>query len=335
MPGKWVLLSVAAVLAGAGGGALSLRYRRPAARPPVPATGPALTANREITLPGKIRPQHITGVAVPLGGLVEALLADVGQEVYQGQVLARVGAQGLESAREVAAMNLERAQELVGKAEAVINSSRLEQSRAEADAERSKMALDRAEKAYSRQRTLFTQGATPRLTFEKTENEYQGMLKEYQIMDGAVRAAREQAQSALEDLTAKKKIVADRALQLEEAQTSLQAAEVHSPVDGTVVGRKAETGKPATEAGDEFFQIATDLYALEVPVEPRAEDLKRVQPGQPAMVLVLDVQGQGMPGVVKEIKSNQAVIEFTSNTPAIRPGMPADVRLQLSNAGLR
>ena len=136
-------------------------------------------------------------------------------------------------------------------------------------------------------------------------------------------------QSALQEVTAKKKIVEDRAQQLEEAQASLQAAEVHSPVDGTVVARQAAVGKPATEAGDEFFQIATDLYALEVAVEPKAEDLKRIQPGQPAMVLVLDLQSQGMPGTVKAIKGSQVVVEFTSNQPAIKPGMQADVRLKL------
>ena len=329
MRGKWVVLGVAAVLAGVGAGALSLRYRHPAAPQPLPASGAAVIANREITLQGRIRPQHITGVSAPVNGLVETLLADVGQEVYEGQVLARVGAQGLESAREVAAGNLDRAQEQVGKAEAAIASARLEQSRAEADTERAQMALDRTEKAYSRQRTLVTQGATPRLTFEKAEAEYQSALKDYQVMDAAVRAAREQLQSALEDVAAKRKIVQDRAQQLEEAQTSLQAAEVHSPVDGTVVGRKAEAGKPAMEAGAEFFQIATDLYALEVTVEPKPEDLKRIHPGQPALVLVLDLESQGMQGAVKEIKANQVVVEFNSNTPSIKPGTPADVRLKV------
>jgi HlyD family secretion protein len=123
--------------------------------------------------------------------------------------------------------------------------------------------------------------------------------------------------------------VQDREQQLEESQGNLQAAEVRSPVDGTVVGRRAEIGKPAFEAGGEFFLIATDLYALEVTLEPKPEDLGRIRPGQQAMVLVLDLQGQGLPGVVKEIKGNQVVVEFQSNLPAIKPGLMADVRLKL------
>src|SRR5471030_2543095 len=85
MRGKWLALGVAAVLAGVGGGALSLRYRRPAAPQPVPTSGAAVVANHEITLQGKIRPQHITSVSAPVNGLVETLLADVGQEVMRAR----------------------------------------------------------------------------------------------------------------------------------------------------------------------------------------------------------------------------------------------------------
>ena len=328
MRGKWVLLSVAVVLAGVGAGALSMRSRR-AASPPVRSAGSAVIVNHEITIQGKIRPQHVVGVIAALNGLVEALPVDVGQDVYQDQVLARVGAQALESAREAAESDLEHAQEQVARAEAAVNTARLEESRADADAERARLALDRAEKTYSRQHMLYTQGATPRLTFDKAESEYQSLLKEFEIMDAGARAARDQVQNALREVTANKKIVQDREQQVAGAVGDLEAADVRSPVDGTVVGRKAEIGKSAIEAGNEFFQIATDLYALEVTLEPKPEDLKRIQPGQQAMVLILDLQSQGLPGVVKEIKDNRVVVEFESNLPAIKPGMLADVRLKL------
>jgi len=103
---------------------------------------------------------------------------------------------------------------------------------------------------------------------------------------------------------------------------------VLSPVDGYVVTRKGEVGA-SVGLSDELFQIATDLYALEVPVQPDAEMLKRIVPGQPALVLVLDLQSAAMPGVVREIKENQAIVEFNSAMPAIRPGMQADVRFKL------
>jgi multidrug resistance efflux pump len=99
-------------------------------------------------------------------------------------------------------------------------------------------------------------------------------------------------------------------------------------VDGYVVSRKGEVGA-AAGLSDELFQIATDLYAMEVPVDVKPELLKRIVPGQPALVLLLDLQSAAMPGVVREIKDNQAIVEFNSTLPAIKPGMQADVRFKL------
>jgi multidrug resistance efflux pump len=191
------------------------------------------------------------------------------------------------------------------------------------------MALDRAQKEYERQRTLHTAGATPRLTFEKAEQEYEAAQKDEDIMEKGAQAANSNVQSAVDALTAAKKVLSEKSQQLEDAQGAFESAEVRAPVDGLIVGRKGEVGKPVQESGNELFQIATDVYALEVALEPRPEVLKRLRAGQPALVVVLDLQTGGMPGSIKEIKDNQAIVEFTSTVPAIRPGMRADVRMKV------
>jgi multidrug resistance efflux pump len=304
------------------------RHPAPAPRPAVTAAAIAQAQN-EITLQGKIRPQHVTGVAASVPGFIEAFLAEPGQDVYEGQVLARIGAQGLESLRDTAQAALERAQEQVSKAEAVVNAARLELSRAEADAQRARMAMERAERASARQQTLFREGATPRLVYEKAVQEYEAAAKDFEAIDATVRTGREHVQSSLEEVERDKKTVADKVQLLEEAQGNLSAAEVHSPVDGYVVSRKGELGGSAEAAGTELFQIATDLYAMEVALDGKPEVLKRIVPGQAALVLVLDLQNTAMPGVVREIKDNQAIVEFNSTLPTIKPGMQADVRFKL------
>jgi multidrug resistance efflux pump len=188
--------------------------------------------------------------------------------------------------------------------------------------------MDRVEKVFARQRTLFNEGATPRLTYEKAAADYAAAQKEYDIMETAARTGRERISAASNELAAARKLVDLKSRELDEAQANLSAAEVHSPVDGYVVSRKGETGKPAAEFGEDFFRIATDLYALEIELEPKAQDLKRVIPGMPALVLVLDLQSAAMEGKVKEIKDNKVIVEFGSANPAIRPGMMADVRLR-------
>ena len=330
MRGKWIPVSVGVVVFALAVGVVVWRGRRhPAAPPRAAATAAAIAvAQNEVTLQGKIRPRHITSVGPAVSGFIEAFLVEPGADVYEGQVLARIGAQGLESAREVAQTALERAQEQVSKAEAEVTAAQLELSRAEADAQRSRMAMERAERASARQQTLFREGATPRLVYQKALQEYEAALKDYQLIDAMVRTGRERTRSGMDEVAGAKKIVADKMRLLEEAQDNLSTAEVHSPVDGYVVSRKGEVGG-STGIGDELFQIATDLFALEVAVEPKAEVLKRIVPGQAALVLVLDLQNAAMPGVVREIKDNQAIVEFDSMLPAIKPGMQADVRFKL------
>jgi multidrug resistance efflux pump len=328
--GKWIPIAAGVVLFAAIMGVVVLRGRRHPVKAPAPASAAAAitAANNEVTLQGKIRPQHVKGVTPMIGGFIEAFLAEPGQEVYEGQVLAKIGAQGLESAREVAQEALERAQEAVVKAEAVVNAAKLEVSRAEADVQRSRAALDRAERASTRQQTLFKEGATPRIVYEKTVKEYEAALKDYDIVDAAVRTGREHVQAGLKDVENAKKIVADKLEQLDDAQDNLANAEVHSPTDGYIVSRKGEVGGTAG-ASDEIFQIATDLFALEVTVEAKPEVAKRIVPGMPALVLMLDMQSNAMNGVVREVKDNQVTVEFTSALPTIKPGMTADVRFKL------
>jgi HlyD family secretion protein len=331
MRGKWLLISVLAVGAGIGGGALSMKFRHQSPTSPAAAhVGDAAAITTEdVTLSGTIRPQHVTGVPAEVSGNIEAFLADAGDEVFQGQVLARIGAGGLESDREAATHAVETAQEQVARAEQAIATARLEASRAEADAQRARMALERAQKLFARQQTLHAAGATPRLVYEKAASEFEAAVKESDIMDAAAKTSGETVKGLVEASAAARKALDDKTRQLEDAQTALEAAEVRAPVDGLIVTRRGEAGKPVEEAGGDLFQIATDIFALEVVLEPKAEVLKRIQPGQPALVIVVDLQSGGMPGEVKEVKDNQVIVEFSSGLPAIKPGMRADVRLKL------
>ena len=329
MRGKWLLFSVLAVAAGIGAGALSMRARHTAPQAPVRGDAAALITTNEITLNGPIRPQHVVNIGSSVEGDIEAFLANAGDEVFEGQVLARVGSAGLESTREQATAAVEHAQEQVSRAENTIASTRLESSRADADLQRARLQMDRTQKVFDRQKTLHNSGATPRIVYEKAVTEFEAAQQEFEVMDKAARAAHDSVQSAMDQLAGAKKLLAAKNEELEQAQGAFEAAEVRAPVSGTVVGRRGEAGKPAREAGDQMFQIATDMYALEVTLEPKPDQLKKVFAGQQALVLVLDLQSAGMPGVVKDIKDSQVVVEFTSTLPGIKPGMRADVRIRL------
>jgi len=326
MRGKWLLIAVAAMLAGAGGGALSLRWKSRTATSQRKPGAALISAAPEVTLPGKLRPQHVTTVKAEVDGDIDAFLVDVGEDVFTGEVLARIGSSGLESRRDAAAAAVSAAEEQVSRAESNVASARLEASRAEADRQRSRTALDKAQAAYERQQVLNKHGATPRLAWEKAQHDFESAQQEYDSMDKAARLSAEQAQSALSNLTAAQKAVADANLQLAAARDNIQAGELPSPVDGTVVARNGEVGQAA---GEDLFEIATDMFALEVALEPEPQVLPRLHPGEPALVLVPDLQNAGIAGQVREIKDNTVVVEFNCTLAGIRPGMPVEVRLKL------
>jgi multidrug resistance efflux pump len=322
------LISGFAVIAGVGAGALSHRFRK-APPPAAPVSAASIVQSNEISIPGTIRAQHVTKVGATIEGNIEAFLADVGDEVFEGQVLARIGSAGLETTREQASNAVDYAQQQVSVAESALNGARLEASRAEADLARSRLQVDRTQKVFERQSTLHKAGATPQLKYDAASQEFEAAVKDFEIMDNASRAAHDAIQNATAQVATAKQDLAAKSQELEGAQGAFESAEVRAPVPGIIVGRKGEAGKSARDYGDELFQIATDLFSLEVVAEPKPDDLKRIHPGQQALVLVLDLQSSGLPAVVREIQGTNAIVEFSSGVPAIKPGMRADVRVKL------
>lgn len=323
---KWLFLSVFAVAAGIGGGALSLHWKHRAPAPAPPTAAPAAPAPSEITLSGKLRPQNILPIAADVDGDIDAFLADVGDAVSEGQLLARIGSSGLETQREAATAAVTAAEAAISRAQASVTNTRVEDVRAEADRARAREALDKAQAVYERQQTLNNAGATPRLTWEKAQRDFEAAQQEFKIAGEAARLSAEQLQSALNAVTAAERQLLESKQQLEAARNNLESGELRAPVAGTIVARNGEVGKPA---GDDVFEIATDLNALEVPLEPEPAILARLRPGQPALVLILDLQAAGIPGAISEIDGNQVLVQFNCTLPGIRPGMRADVRLKL------
>jgi len=327
MRGKWLLISLAALVAGAGGGALSLHWKSRAAPPALRKPDAALVpAASEITLPGKLRPQHVTIVKPDIEGNLDALLVDVGEDVFTGEVLARIGEANMADRRDAAAAAAGAAAESVSRAEQSVASARLEASRADADCARSRAALDKTRAVYERQEMLNRHGATPRLTWEKAQRDLAAAQQEYDALDKAAQLSAGQLQSALNALSTAQKALAERNAEVAAARDAVESGEVYSPLDGTVVARHGEVGSPA---GDDLFEIAADMFALETAVEPESALLPRLRPGDPALILIPDLQNVGLTGQVREIKDGAVIVEFTSTLAGIRPGMPVLVRLKL------
>jgi multidrug resistance efflux pump len=332
MRGKWLLISGILILLAVAAGALSWLWRSrssPAVVAPAPPPRPAVFVGSEVSLLGKIRAQHIVPVAVPVEGTIEYVSVEVGQDVYEGEVLARIRNTGLETAHQVAAAEAERAQSRLNSLESTYIAARLEASRAHAEASRSQSDFARAEKAYLRQQMWYREGATPRLVFEKTQKEFEAAQTQYRTLEELARQTAEREESLHKEMDHARRVLEEKNQQLEEAKSNLAGVEIRSPADGILVGRTKQPGEEVTPEVKDLFQIAVDLSALEAVLEPEPPALERIRIGQEAILQVAEIPGEGLPGKVKEIKGSDVTVEFVNPSPAIRPGLTAQVRIKL------
>jgi multidrug resistance efflux pump len=129
------------------------------------------------------------------------------------------------------------------------------------------------------------------------------------------------------DLDAARKLLEGQRADLEAATTRVHAGQVISPATGVIAARRGEVGAPVNPSIEDLFVIATDLSRLNLVIEPDPAQLQRIQPGQSAYVVVADVP-ESLPGVVKDVDKGTVTVEFSNPSPAVRPGMTAQVRIK-------
>ncbi len=333
MRGKWILFAGVTILLAVAAGVLQM-YRQSSTRKPatpIPLTQPAAVTGpvNEVSLSGLIEAQRVVNIAAPIEGVVESFGAEIGQDVFEGQLIAHIRSTKLDVAVEGAQLESDRIQARVHELEAAIVSGRLEMSRASADASRSRSEFDRAEKVYQRQQMLIREGATPRLVFEKAEREYRSTKEELDSKDLLARHAQDQVESLNRELDATKKTQEEREQTLENAKADVAAGDVRAPVDGIVLSRRGAPGEEVNRTMEDFFRLAVTLSALEVAVQPEPPVVPHIKLGQPVSIHVAEFPDE-IVGTVREIKDGRVIVDFTSPSPAIRPATTAQVRIRLS-----
>ncbi|HVX66648.1 MAG TPA: efflux RND transporter periplasmic adaptor subunit [Bryobacteraceae bacterium] len=295
----------------------------PAGATPQPAPVPA-----EIVLPAQIRAQHVVPVPVPVEGSIETLLVEVGEQVYEGQLLGRIRNTALEADQQSAASELERLQTRLNQLESQLILTRADASSARSDAARLQAELERAQRAYQRQQMLFKEGATPRLVYEKSATDYEAAKRASDTASDLARGAGERLEAATRNVDAARRQAADVNATLDRARAAAEAAEIHSPVTGLVVGRTHRAGDDVTPDVQDLFRIASDVTALEAVIDPPAPVLGHIRAGQEAVLTVAETPDPVV-APVAEVQGSQVLVRFTSPSPAVRPGSTAQVRIKV------
>ncbi|MCC6858132.1 MAG: hypothetical protein IT158_06220 [Bryobacterales bacterium] len=329
MRGKWLLITGIVILAAIGAGALSVLRRAPETRKAAPPAAVSPAPVNEISLPGKVRAQHVVEVRANLSGILESFDADVGEEVYEGQLLARIASTPFTAETERARAEVESTRARVNALESALVAARLEASRARADASRARREFERLEKTYRRQELLHREGATPRRNFEKAEQEFGSSRSEFESLDQVAQQAEARLAELLTQLDTQRRILDDKTRLLDEAQAHVAAADIRAPVTGLVISRSGEVGREIGPDAPGLFGIAVDPAFLEAVLEPEPPLLERVRPGQPALILSADLPNEGISGSVRAVEDSQVAVEFVSPTPLLRPGMTVQVKVRL------
>ena len=330
MKGKLLLIGGVVVMLVATAAAVWYARPRPEApaKPAVVAAVPAVTSS-ELSLSGRVQATKLIQVLAPVDGVIEELRVKEGEDVAEGQLMARVKNNSLDLNHEQTGQQLEALQSKVNNLESTLIASRLEAQRTRADADLLKSRLEAARKEFDRQAMLMKEGATPRLKFEKSKQDYESALVEFEAKDNLARQASDRVDSNTRLLDDAKKALADRSTEWEEAKSDLNSAEIHAPANGVIIRVSKQNGEAVDRRVTEVFQIAVDLTAMEAVVELNAEELKLVKPGQAALIYLVEAGNEPIAATVREIKANEAYLDFRSPNPAVRPGLIAQVRIPL------
>lgn len=330
MRGKWALFGGIVILGAAAAGALTLwRKQSPPPAPAAEAAAPALPPGTELSLPGKIEAREVVGVQSPSNGTIAEYLVIVGEEVFEGQLLARIKNPGLEAEQQQAKEQADRAQERLNVLESQLLASRLESSRGRAEVARLQDDYSRLERNAQRQEMLNREGATPRNTYQAAVKDFNTAKLEYDAATARLKIADARVIELAKDIEASKRIVEEKNSALEEADSNLQATQIHAPVDGIILDRKGEAGIAIHIGEENIVRIATDLGQLQVVIEPEPEVLKRLRPGSPAEIILAEMAATPLNAEVNRIEGTRVILFFGSPDPAIKPGLTAQVKIKL------
>ena len=205
-----------------------------------------------VIVSGLVNPVEEVQVAPLIEGQpIETLLADVGDEVKAGQVLATLSKTTLE---------LQKSQYL-----ASLASARASIAQAEAQLLESQASADEAQRVSERTTALKKQGTASQAAAD-------------QASANAIAAAA-RVTVARQSLEASKAQVALVEAQLANVDLQLSRSEVRAPVSGEITHRNAVVGSVASAAGQPMFTLIRD-GALELSADVAEIDLIRIAPGQ-------------------------------------------------------
>ena len=283
---------------------LALTAALPAAEPTPPSAAPAGASLPSITVTpvveatlrdaviatGLFQPADTVFVQPQIEGqAIEEVLADVGDRVAAGQVLARLSDRTLTH---------QRSQLSASRAAAVASIAQSRAQIAEATALR-----DDANRTLDRTSKLSQQGSASQAALDQAMA--QAATAEARLTAAIEGQAAAEAQVALIDA------------QIDDVDLNLSRTNIAAPVGGVIVQRNARIGGIASAAGgDAMFTLIRD-GALELHADVAEQDLLRIEPGQKVSLRVVG-RAEPITGTVRLV---EPTVDTTTRLGRVRIGL--------------
>lgn len=226
-------------------------------------------AKFDLVLPGTIQAMTEAPVMARASGYVKRRLADIGDRVQEGQVLAEIEAPELDQQIRQGAAAKEQTAATLEQSEAQLRLARSNQNIARVTAERWK--------------TLEAHGAVSRQENDNYQALYEAQSANVQAAEKAIAAARGNVAAAEASLA--------RLNQLKSYQ------QVRAPFSGVVTVRNIEAGMLVTEGSTMLFRVA-QAGQLRVYVNVPQQDAPAIRPGMKATISVQDSSDAPVEGTV-------------------------------------
>lgn len=254
-------------------------------------TAAARTIVETVYASGKLFPATEVEITSNVSGTIVELLVEVGQNVKEGQLLAKIDPDALAS--------------LVERAEASSNSARAQFENMRAQKDQLKVQLNNAKIILDRNRQLLKDGVISQAEFEVAETNYKSIEANIVAMEKSILSAGYNVQSA--EATVK------------EQKKNLSQTFIYAPMSGIVTKLNKKKGEQVVGtiqmAGTPILNIA-NLNSIEVRVDVNERDILNVSMGDTADIELDAYPGRKFWGVVTRIANtanNLSTLQLTSD----------------------
>jgi RND family efflux transporter MFP subunit len=269
-------------------------------------------AEIEIDLPGSVQAVTETPIFARADGYIKRRLADIGDRVTGGQLLAEIDSPELEQQIREAQAAAKRARSALRQAEAA-----LAQSRAN---------LGLAEVTATRWQTLVNKGVLSKQDGDEKRSAFEARQADVAAAEASLEAARENV--------AANEAAVSRLIEIQAFR------QVRAPFAGVVTARNVDLGSLVSAGSSasvrELFRLA-QVHTLRVFVSVPQSEATLIRPGLPCSMEVEEYRGREFPGKVTRTANSLdpssrtllTEVQVANQDGAVLPGMYATVRFSV------